>query len=271
MKKASMCLLAMVIACAACKKDEEEPGCRFVSKTSDNYTYEYRFDVSDKLTLIQTTTPRNVADFKYTYQDKQVTIDVTYDVDWLKLRYDITLNDQGYALTAQQTIYNRLPDGSFQESVTENHVFTYDSEGYLTEHQWEEFMYPPGKDKLTKSFQKQLTYLDGNPVEIIIEKKEPGLKDRITTIRNQYSTQANPLKIPFLIESSPSGYMKYTYMEILLGKPARHLIRTSELNELGRVDTLIQHTYKFGENGQLSEVASNRLFNSKISFENNCP
>ncbi|MBC3785639.1 DUF4595 domain-containing protein [Spirosoma utsteinense] len=263
------CLLLTGLTLVSCQKNVEPSGCQLVVQESIS-TYTYQFDQAGKLTQIHTNTGSNEADFWYTYQGRQATIEVTYPkTDYLRIMYDLTLNEQGNALTVKETVFNRLADGTTQQSITATHTFAYDNQGHLTEHHADKFTYPPGASKKTETYQEQLTYQDGNPVDIVLTYSAP--TPQVIRVRNRYDGHTNPLTIPFLVESNPFGFSADWYLQPFLGKPAQHLIAGSDLTETGRQIPSTSYTYQIDAGGQLKSVARTGSQANGLSFSNNCP
>ncbi|SFE06850.1 DUF4595 domain-containing protein [Spirosoma endophyticum] len=250
---------------------EPASDCRLTIRENTD-TYTYQFDEAGKLIASQTITAGGSADFRYTYQGNKATIDVTYpSSSWLRIQYDLTLNLDGYAVTAQQTMYNQLANGTTQESVTATHTFAYDAQGYLVNHQADEFSYPPGGVKIIKHSAAHLTYQDGNPVTIEVALSTAGTAPSVSTISNRYGQQANPLKIPFLLEFNPFGFNISRYLQPFLGKPAQRLLTASDNQQAGRPTNSTAYTYQVDPSGNLVGVNRTGVYSITSSLENHCP
>ncbi|WP_157815930.1 DUF4595 domain-containing protein [Spirosoma pollinicola] len=272
MTKVAMLFVAMTLLCITCQQRvEPASGCRLtINENTD--TYVYQFDEAGKLTAIHTSTAGGEADFRYTYQGNKATIDVTYPTStWLRITYDLSLNPDGYAVTAQQTMCNQLADGTRHESVTATHTFAYDAQGYLIDHQADEFSYPLGAATLTRHSEAHLTYQNGNPVTIDMELSSSGTAQPARTIVNRYGQQANPLKTPFLLEFNPFGFSISRYLQPFLGKPAQHLLTASDNQQAGRPTTSTAYTYQFDPGKNLIGVNRTGVYSINSSLDNIWP
>lgn len=266
------CVLVLLVG-GACQKPVEPINCSFVV-TIANETYAYQFDSQGRVTSIAYHSTSTDVDYKYAYQGKQATVDITYPrpgADWLWFHYDLTLDEQGYVLTAQETMYNRLATGTVDEHLITAHTCTYDAQGYLTTHHFERYSYPYGMKPVTETQDAQLSYQDGNPILVTFSTTASGQTSPAVTMANQYGTQPNTLKMAFLLEANPFGFSPDKVLQPLLGKTPRTLITSSDLKST-TVSMKTTYTYQFDQNGQLTRVG--RAGNSApfgFAFDNTCP
>ena len=274
MKRFSVYFGLLLLAGGACQKKTVEPAaCQFII-TIANETYAYQFDTQGRVTSIAYRSASADVDYKYAYQGKQATIDITYPrpgADWLWFHYDVTLNEQGYVSTAQETMYNRLATGTVDEHLITAHTCTYDTQGYLTTHHFERYSYPYGMKPVTETQDARLIYQDGNPVMITFSPTASGQTSPTVTMANKYGTQMNSLKMAFLLEANPFGFSPEKALQPLLGKPPRTLITSSDLKS-ATTSMTTTYTYQFNSSGQLIGVGragSSAPFS--FLFENTCP
>lgn len=262
---------------AGCQKKPVDPttGCQLTA-TIDTDTYTYQFDPAGRVTHIARHTTSNDLDYAYAYQGRQATIDITYPhsvPNGLRFHYELTLNEQGYVLTAKETQYNTLANGTENALLTYSHTCTYDAQGYLLTHHLDTYTYPSttaASQQLYETTDAQLRYQDGNPVTITYVDTVANQTSSSSTILNQYGTQPNPVKISFLLEANPFGYAPDRALQPLLGKPPRTLITTAKLTATMNLTTT--YTYRTNASGQL--VAVGRAGSSapfSISFDTTCP
>ena len=267
-----MCLLLLVgLGCH--QKTVDPVGCQLTA-ILDKETYTYQFDLSGQLTQIRWHTASVDVDYAYAYRGKQALIEVTYPrsgANGLRVHYELTLNEQGYLLTAQETMYNTLANGTVNESLINRHRCTYDDQGYLTTHHVDRYSYPiGGSQQLSQTTEAQLSYQDGNPVTITYLDTEGNNTKSASLTTNRYGSQPNPVKLPLLLEANPFGYSPDRALQPLLGKPARHLITSSALS--GPLSMTTQYTYQTDASGQGVQVG--RVGNSapfSISVDTTCP
>ncbi len=274
MKRFLMYAGLILFAGGACQKKTVEPtACQFVV-TIANETYAYQFDTQGRVTSIAYRSASEDVDYTYAYQGKQATIDITYPrpgADWLRFHYDVTLNEQGHVLTAQETMYNRLANGTVDEHLITAHTCTYDAQGYLTTYHFERYSYPYGMKPVIETQNAQLTYQDGNPVMITFSSTASGQTSPTVTMANKYGTQTNTLKMAFLLEANPFGFSPEKALQPLLGKPPRTLITSSDLKS-NSVSMTTTYTYQFDQNGQLTRVGrAGPSAPFGFMFENTCP
>lgn len=273
MKPFLLYFVLIILAGGACQQKTVEPAdCPFIVTIGDA-TYSYIFDNQNRLTSITYRSPGSDIDYRYAYQGKQATIDITYPrpgADWLRFRYDLVLNEQGYVLTARETMYNRLADGTTAEHLTAAHICTYDAQGYLKTHHLDRYSYPAEVKQISETRDAQLTYQDGNPVTIAYSTTDLGGTKQAGTMTNQYGIQANPLKLIFLLEANPFGFSPEKALQPLLGKPPRTLITSSNLQSAS-ISMTTTYTYQFDQKGQLinaEQVGNSAPFG--FVFENTC-
>ena len=268
--------LLLLVGSGCHQKPVNPAGCQLTT-ILDNETYTYQFDLSGQLTHISRHTASHDVDYAYTYQGKQAMIDITYPrsgANGLRFRYELTLNEQGYLLTAQETMYTTLANGTVNESLINRHNCTYDDQGYLITHHVDRYTYPSGgSQQLSQTTQAQLSYQDGNPVGITYLDTEGNQTQSASLTTNRYGTQPNPVKLPFLLEANPFGYSPDRALQPLLGKPPRTLITSSALS--GPLPMTTQYTYRTDASGQLVQVgrASSPVLSAffSLSFETTCP
>ncbi|NID13442.1 DUF4595 domain-containing protein [Fibrivirga algicola] len=267
-------ILVLLIGASCQKKTLEPAGCQLTT-TIDNQTYTYQFDLVGRVTHIARHTVSTDLDYVYAYQGKQATVDITYPdskTNPLRFHYELTLNEQGYVLTAKETRYNLLANGTQNALLTASHSCTYNQQGYLITHHVDRYTYPPGlpTQQLTKTTDAQLTYQDGNPVTITYLDREANQTMSSTITTNRYGTQSNPVNLSFLLEANPFSYSPDQVLQPFLGKPPRSLITSAELKGTSNMTTT--YTYRTNASGQL--VQAERAGNSapfSISFATTCP
>ena len=257
----------------SCRQREVTPaGCSF-QVTLDNDTYSYQFDDQGRVTHMTLRSARSDVDYRYAYQPGRATIDITYPrSDWLRIHYDLTLNAQGYVLTAQETMTNRLADGTMNSRMIGDYTCTYDGEDYLTTYRYERYSYPVSSSvkTLAETLEAKLSYQDGNPVTVTYVGELSGRVIKADTMVNQYGTQPNATPFSWLLEANPFSFSPSMALRPLLGKPSRRLITNSELK--GTINMTTTYSYQLNAQGQL--VQASRAGNSapfRLSFANGCP
>ena len=122
---------------------------------------------------------------------------------------------------------------------------------------------------VTETQNAQLIYQDGNPIMITFSPVASGQTSPTVTMANKYGTQTNSLKMAFLLEANPFGFLPEKALQPLLGKPPRTLITASDLKSTTSMTTT--YTYQFNSSDQLIGVG--RAGNSapfSFLFENTC-
>lgn len=276
MKCYLLCSALSLLAGGACEQPVEPAACTY-TVTVDRASYAYQFDAQGRVTYVayrpaNPTLSNAELDYRFTYQGRQATIDVTYPrLDYMRFRDTVTLNEQGYALSIRETMFLRDGNGVFAESLTTSYTCTYDGEGYLTTYQQDRFSYPPPGNKRTLNETKEarFSYQDGNPVTVTYGSGQ----ERITavgTMQNRYGPQVNPLKMAFAIEANPFSVSPDRALLPLLGKPARNL-PTSSVVKGSTTNVTTDYSYRFDASGRL--VSAGRAGNSapfNLSFEDTC-
>lgn len=264
----------------ACRHEDVAPvGCQFVfQKTfaTDLSTYTYRFDATNRLDQVFSNTGQNDVRFDYAYQDQEATIDVGYyGSDWLKIHYDVTLNEQGYALTAQATLSNRLADKTWESHLTASHTFSYDTEGHLTSHQVDQFSYPFKKPKTIETSRQDIEYTMGNPVSIAYGRIVDGLFQPSGTVSNRYGSQLNSIRIPLLLEIDQKFSLDNA-LQPLLGKSPVNLLFLSKEKTTQRTDST-RYVYQTNVQGQVTSAVQQPgtpntyfYYSPAYSFKNSC-
>lgn len=243
-------LLLLLTLFAACRKAEEAPeGCQFIVKTG-NETHTYQFDDAGRVTQVTYQSSRNEVVYRYAYQGRQATLDITYPKsDWLWLRCNLTLNEQGYLLTSRETMFNRLANGTVEEHLIASRTCAYDAEGYLISHYLERYAYPFGAPRKTSTYERKIQYQDGNPVAMTYVEEGKVMN----TYSYQPGPQPNPLKVPFLLESlTYSSTIDERALQPLLGKPSRNLVTRLELSNAARPNDppiTLQYAYEVNAAG----------------------
>lgn len=270
--------LALLGGVACHHKDVTPEGCQFVvqrSLTSNSYTY--HFDATNRVDQVFVQGGRNDVRYDYAYQEQEVTIEVGYyGIDGLKTHYDVTLNEQGYALTAQSILSNRLANNTWDSKQTSFHTFNYDTEGHLTSHQVDQYAYPPGKPKTTETSRQDIEYVGGNPVSITYGAVVDGIFRPSATINNRYGSQLNPIRIPLLLEVDRIFFMG-SALQPLLGKSPLNLMTLSKIKSAQSTDST-RYVYRTDAQGQLiSAVQQPGTPNTysytpfTYSFKSSCP
>ena len=279
MKKLSLLyVFILLVGGGGCRHEAVAPaGCEFsVQKPLANDSHTYQFDVANRLSQVLVRTSRNDAVYQYTYQEQQVMVTVTYPgIDYQRIQYDVTLNERGHAITAQETIYQRQVDGTFEGKLRSSHKFSYDAEGYLTSHQDDEFMYPIGAAGTTETYRQDIQYAVGNPVLITYSKTVAGVVRESGTISNRYGTQTNLVRIPLLLETDQSSFLTSS-LQPLLGNPPASLITFSKVMGGQKADST-RFIYQSDAKGQLLEATRQpgalNVFDYKpftYTFKNSC-
>jgi len=262
----------------ACQKKTVDPttGCQLTA-TIDNETWTYQFGLDGRVSHIARHTLNNNLDYTYAYQGQQATIDITdpqLGPTGLRFHYELTLNEQGYVLTAKETMSNTRANGTLDQSLIDSHTCTYDAQGYLTTHHVDHYTYPlGGSPHLSETADAQISYQDGNPVTITYVANQDNRLKSASITTSQYSTQLNPVKLAFLLEANPFGYSPDQALQPLLGKIPRTLITTSALTGTIRMTT--NYTYRTNASGQLTQAdrASSPGISApfNFSFDTTCP
>lgn len=188
MKKRISLYVVGLLSSLACRQEAVAPAafCEFVLQrgltASASETYTYQYDATNRLTQVVYQTGTKKTNYRYTYQGQQATIEVEFvGSDWIRLHYDVTLNERGYAVSAQETMELQIND-TFEGKLTGSHTFGYDADGHLTEHQADKFSYPFGEPRRTETSWQRIEYVAGNPVSITHD---------AGTISNRYGTEPN--------------------------------------------------------------------------------
>jgi hypothetical protein len=262
-------VILLALTGIGCQKKSVEPdGCQMTA-TLDNNAATYQYDLAGRLIHVSRHTTTNDLDYSYSYQNNQVTIELTYPgITHLRYRYDLTLNQQGYVLTAKQTTFLTVRSGEVQESLAASAACTYDPDGHLVTYSYEYYSYDLNKVRsLTGRTDVQLSYQEGNPVTTSYTGQ--GFSGVMT---NRYGTQVNPVKLPFWLENNPFSFSPEFALQPFLGKPARRLITTSELK--GSSNLSLNYTYQVDASGNFT--SARRVGNGLVApfswgIINRCP
>lgn len=243
----SLAALSGCLLLAACHHADPDPnpgGCQFIYSYGNGNYFAYFFNAAGQLTTARAPTAFGELHYDYSYANSQVKLPVTYSSNNTWVYWALTLNTQGYV--AEATSYYNV-GGQIRQQIS----FGYDTSGHLTGYHLDGYQLGV-PTVLSESLRLRLDYQNGDLTQVF-----DSLKNNL--IKVEYSPQANPLKIPFLVENIglPSINIEPGLLP-LLGKPTAHLISGLRVVQpTNPYPYSVAVTYTLDGNGQITKFTTN--------------